>query len=276
MQQIFSLAPGSASYVTSGTTERGLAYNPKSGNVLLVSRSSPNPNIRILSATNGSLLGSMDTTGVAGGLFLLNMIDVADDGVIYACNLTTDSSVTANPFKIYRWANEAAAPTVVYSANPAGTGLRMRLGDTFRVRRSGAGTQILANENNGLVPGIGGTNAMLFTTVDGTNFTSTRIGVPGIASGDIRLGLAFGCGNTFYGAVTASGNSQMRYVTFDPYTGAATLTATYLLNNPGTATVGPLGVDIFSQRVIGNATSGTAAVPHSMNLYDLSSLISTP
>lgn len=284
LQQIFYLAPGSAPYITPppapGNTERGLAYNPKTGNVLLVSRAAAvgGLEIEVLSNASGAKIGTLDASGIATGpgLFKLNLIDVADDGVIYGCNLTTDSSVAANPFAIYRWASENAAPTLAYSGNPAGAGLRMRLGDTFRVRRSGAGTQIIATENTGLSPGIGGTNAMLFTTVDGTNFTVTRIAVPGIANGDIRLGLAFGCGNTFYGAVTAAGNSQMRYVTFNPFTGAASLTATYLLNNQGVATVGPLGVDLFNQRVIGNATSGTAGEPHSMNLYDLSSLTATP
>jgi hypothetical protein len=277
-QQIWSIAPAATAYVTSGSTERGLAHNPKTDHVLLVSRATAvgGLEVEVLSSSNGSKLGTLDITGIAAGpgLFKLNLIDVADDGVIYACDLTTDS--TANNFVIYRWDNEAAVPTVAYSANPAGA-LHMRIGDTLRVRGSGAGTQIIATENTAIAAnGIGGTNAMLFTTVDGTNFIATRIGVPEIVSGDLRLGLAFGCGDVFYGAVTASGNSQMRYVSFDRATGAATLLNTYLLNNPGSATVGPLGVDLLNQRVIGNATSGTAAIPHSMNLYDLSSLAPSP
>jgi hypothetical protein len=278
-QQVWSIAPGAAAYVTSGSTERGLAYNPKTDHVLLVSRGASLPGaleVEVLSSINGTKLGTLDLTGIAAGpgLFKLNLIDVADDGVIYACDLTTDSTV--NNFAIYRWDNEAAVPTVAYSANPAGT-LHMRIGDTLRVRGSGAGTQIIATENNAIAAnGIGGTNAMLFTTVDGTNFTATRIAVPGIVGGDIRLGLAFGCGNVFYGATTASGNSRMRYVSFDPTTGAATLSGTYLLNNPAVATVGPIGIDLSNQRLIGNATSQTAGDGHSMNLYDLSSLSLSP
>jgi hypothetical protein len=55
-------------------------------------------------------------------------VTVTTDGVIYGGNLTTSS--TSSPFKIYRWANESAAPTVLYSGN-GGNALGVRAGDSL-------------------------------------------------------------------------------------------------------------------------------------------------
>jgi hypothetical protein len=295
LTQLWRIPPGStdatlAKWVTSAATERGLAYNPKTGHVLLVSRNTATgtdgPNgcgVAVLDGSTGTYLKQLNLTLLDGsaitagpGLFKLNLVDIADDGAIYACNLTTDSS--ANNLAVYRWADEDASPTVAYNSNPAGTGFRMRVGDTFRVRNSGAGTQIIASQNNAIATLDigGGTNVVLLTTTDGTNFTSIRLAVPGIVTGDLRLGLSFGCGDDFYGSTTAAGNTQMRYAGFNVTSGATTLLATYLLNNPAVATVGPIGIDIPNQRVIGNATSGTAGNPHSMNLYDFAMLAPSP
>ena len=284
LQEIWNIAPNATTYVTSGNTERGLGYNPKTGHLLLVSRAAAvgGLEIEILDSSTGAKISTLDKTGIAGGAFILNQIDVADDGVIYAANLATDSA-TAN-LKIYRWADESASPVVIYDDNPANPGNTgatlwgMRLGDVMRVRGSGAGTQILLSQNTAINvagnPDIGGgTNAVFFTTIDGTNFTAKRIPFRGISNGDIRLGLAFGCGNTLYGKQTGA---DMRYASFDPVAGIGTLIATYVVNNPiSLATVGPMGFDIANQRVIGNATSASAA-QHSMNLYDAASLAVSP
>src|SRR5437870_793272 len=57
------LAPGSSPFLTTGNTERGLAFNPTTGHLLLVSRAGGN-NIRILDATTGADLGALNTTGL--------------------------------------------------------------------------------------------------------------------------------------------------------------------------------------------------------------------
>src|SRR5688572_27751835 len=85
------LAPGSSAFNTTGNTERGLAYNPVTGNLVLASRAGGN-HVRVLSGATGADLGGFDTTGVTGGTFALNMIGVADDGAIYACNLSTSAA----------------------------------------------------------------------------------------------------------------------------------------------------------------------------------------
>src|SRR5437870_7437303 len=99
MSPIWSVPAVNGTWVTAGSTERGLAYNPKTGHLILVSRAAaPAPagglGIAILDSTAGSVLGTMDV-GIAAtgpGTFKLNMVDVADDGVIYVCNLATSAA----------------------------------------------------------------------------------------------------------------------------------------------------------------------------------------
>ncbi len=268
MSPIWSVAAVNNTWVTAGSTERGLAYNPKTGHLILVSRAaSPAPaaglGIAILDSNTGSVITNMDigdiaTTGV--GTFRLSMVDVADDGAIYVCNLTTSATV---PFRIYRWANESAAPQLVYSANPIGGA--SRCGDDFRVRGSGAGTQIIACGNSAV------TTIPVFTTTDGTNFNGTALSISGIAANVLRLGLAWGCGNTFYGETTGQ---PVSYVGFTgvPST-AANLIASYGIYDINTnQAMGPIGLDIANQRLIGNQT----VAPHNINLYDVPTLAPTP
>ena len=65
------------SYLTDGLTERGLAYG--NGHLYLVSRAGGNF-IRILDPATGADLGQLDTTGVSGGFFDVNMAAVGEDG----------------------------------------------------------------------------------------------------------------------------------------------------------------------------------------------------
>ncbi len=120
-------------FSATGNTERGFAYNPLTNHLLVVSRNA-GIFVRVIDANNGNDLGTLDVTGISGGTFALNDIEVSYDGVIYACNLVTDSAST---FKIYRWANEAATPTVAFEST---LGLNKRCGDNFKVK-------YLANNN---------------------------------------------------------------------------------------------------------------------------------
>ena len=65
------LAPGSSAFLTTTNTERGMAFNPATGNLVLVSRNGGN-NVRILSGATGADLGGLDVTGVTGGTFAIN------------------------------------------------------------------------------------------------------------------------------------------------------------------------------------------------------------
>jgi hypothetical protein len=293
LTSLWSIAPGGGSnptwakWVTSAGTERGLAYNPKTKHVLLVSRNSAGgsdgPNalgngagigvfdgdtglyIKQLIQTNS---GSANASILSGGTFIANMVDVADDGVIYVCNLATSG---AQNFRIYRWQNEDAQPTIAYSAAPTAAAGTPRWGDDFCIRNSGAGTQIIASGNN-----TSANSVPVFTTTDGTNFSVTLTVPTSLPNASVRLGIAWGCGNTFYGETIGNG-SDMRYVSLTgPPSTAGSLTASYrLVDKDKNQAIGPIGVDIANQRVIGDATSGSSGAIHSMNLYDLNTLALT-
>ncbi len=118
-------------FSATNNSERGFAYNPVTNHLLIVSRNGGN-SIRIVDANTGADLGQMDLTGVDGGTIVINDIEVTADGVIFASNVVVTASET---FKVYRWANETAQPTVAFSSNFGGT-VGKRLGDNLCLKKS--------------------------------------------------------------------------------------------------------------------------------------------
>lgn len=191
---LFSLSPGDRTYLQNDNNTRGIAYNASSTHLLLVSRTGA-LGVNVLDGTTGSDIGTLNVTGITGGTFALNLIRVGSDGAIYGANLTTDASTS--PYKIYRWANEAAVPVVIYSGDPSGgdpTATNRRFGDSLDIRGGGTGVQILAASRSGTI-------VSLITTGDGTTFTATPRATDA-AAGDLGLGVTFGAGNTFWGTAT--------------------------------------------------------------------------
>jgi hypothetical protein len=138
------------------------------------------------------------------------------------------------------------------------------LGWDFRVRGAGTNTQIILGAGNGA-----SSQAVLFKTTDGSNFTDTVIGsIPGVAN-DLFGGIAFGSNNTFY----AEGfpGTALRYVSFDPIAKTGSLLASYGWSAPA-GTLGPLAVDLVNGRVVALATGTTAGTAHTVNLFDLNAL----
>jgi uncharacterized lipoprotein YddW (UPF0748 family) len=222
LEPLYKLAPGARPYLGTGSTERGIAYNPVTGNLLVVSRAQ-GTKICVLDAETGTDLYTMNTTGVSGGTYALNMIGVADDGVVYACNLAT----TASQFKIYRWENDdpATPPTVVFSGDPAGVSGE-RWGDSFDVRRSGKDTQLLVGARN--TAGF-----CLVLTTNGTTFTSRRI----VYTHGGCYSTSFGTGDT----VWYKQFSSLYCISFNFSNTTGTLTRTISLPT-GTQTVNPVGM----------------------------------
>ena len=189
LTKIWQVAPGIRPWLTTGDTERGMDVNPVLGRVYVVSRAG-SLSVQVLDSVNGAGVGTLDLTGISGGLagISLNMIGVAADGAIYACNLADD----ANPLKIYRWLddNPATLPEVVFTGNP----ISGRLGDGFDVRGSGAGTEIVIGSRNA-------DSYVIFKFVDSvlTSFPVLGTGAP---LGSFGLGIAFGAGNEVWGKST--------------------------------------------------------------------------
>jgi hypothetical protein len=261
LESYWSVAPVNATtFPDTGNLTRGGGFNPVSGNLLVATRAG-GTGVRILDGATGALKGNLNVTGISGGTFALNMVSVAADGAIYGANLVTDAATS--PFRVYRWANESAEPTLVYSGNP-GAG---RFGDSFAVRGSGASTEIIAGQG-----GTGVTTATrLFHlgTADGSTFTPSTFNVSGITGGDLRLGLDFGEGNTVY----AKQGGALRYVSYDVSTLTATLTSSFTLGTGG-GTSGPLAYS-DGLLVAYAYAAGPAPGPNSVNLYDVASLVTS-
>jgi hypothetical protein len=261
---LWSLAPGSRQYLTVASlpNERGLAYNPISGHVLLVSRTSPM--VYVLDGSTGADLWTLNKTGVTGGYsanYYLLMVGAANDGAVYAGNLTLSGNTIA--FKLYRWANDSSStvPTVAYSGDP-GAGNSQRWGDTLDVRGAGTNTQVIIGSRSGNVVAV-------LTTTDGTTFTSHLITVADAPTGAFGLGIAFGAGNTFWGKATSQ---NLRQVSFDPAAGTGATIRTHA--DPAfPGSVAPLGVST-DLNLLGGINVG--ATGNSFRLYDLTATNGTP
>jgi hypothetical protein len=195
------LAPADATHLQGASLQRGLTYNATNNHLYVVDRNGGNF-IRVLDGSTGALLGSLDMTGVTGGTFAINMIDVDDQGIIYAANLNGDTD--ASVLKVYRWATEASTPTVAYdsSASPVANGADIRIGDDFAVIGSGASTRMVTGGNIATAAGNPGDNAfVLLTTADGLNYSAAVQDFVGTepGNGSLRLGIDFIDADTIIG-----------------------------------------------------------------------------
>ncbi len=243
---------------------RGLAYNPTTDHLLVPSRGGGSNNVYILNSTDGSFLGMLpfNPSLVKGGTFVINMIDITEDGVIYVGNLTTDANGAAGPFKLYRWASETDEAQLVYEGDPSNFDAvtnNRRFGDSLILRGTGVGTQILL--------GTTATNVALLRTIDGTNFTATKITMnpTGVASGDFRYGIAWGAGNTFW---AKQGTGNLKQITLDLVANTGAVTASVALPvGPG----GPLGIDLSRNLLaIVETANSIATTTHKLRLFDIS------
>jgi hypothetical protein len=269
-----SLRPGDQPYVTTGSFQRGVAYNPATGNLIFIDRQAGGTGsnsitgfIYVLNGATGEAITTLSTNGMVGGNFADFAVGVTDDGVIYVGNLVNDG--TAAPFKLYRWESESSItdPVVVFQGDP-GQGRAQRWGDTMDIRGFGAGTQILLGTRSNA--GIVGTNVAVLTTADGTNFTATTLStdVTDSASGG---GIAFGSGNTFWAKNTGI---PLRLFSFDLSAGAATTLRSYGTDVlPASSTLEPLAVDAAANLLA--IVDMTAALDR-VRLYDISNLANPP
>ncbi|MFN8728277.1 MAG: hypothetical protein ACK5Z4_00190 [Planctomyces sp.] len=242
-------APGAVSGSTylalgTGNNERGLAYNPVTDNLILVTRNgainaTASP-FRILNGTTGVDSGGLqfDSNLFNTGTFQYNQVGISDSGEIYIANMSANIRSATSPFRVYKFANESSAPALHYSQPTTGwssTGGTVRLGDSFDVIGSGANTRILAGFNG--VQGYLAINGS--TSPTGQIYSSTTAPLPpagslpisGAAAGQYRLGLTFGATANDVLAKVAQTNGTLTRSTIGP-SGATTLA------NGGTLTAG--------------------------------------
>jgi hypothetical protein len=264
------LAPGETPFPASpgDSAQRGIAFSPVTNHVYVVNRTGSLA-VNVLNANTGASAGNLNVTGISGGTFALNQIRVATDGAIYAANLESPASGASLNLKIYRWANEAAAPTTVLDTPMPAS---FRFGDDMALRGTGANTLMVFGQNTTNVTLA--TNLLFVSTADGNTFTPQVITVaPGAGgtpvTGDFKLGIAFAEGNS----IIAKGQAgNLRKVSFD-LTGAGTATLDASAGGFASNFTG-FDYDPVSKQLIGGTTQGTAPVTSFISLYDLSNFTS--
>ena len=110
-----------APWLNENNIRRAIQHDGK----LYVLTKAPNPEIFIVDAKSLELIREMDLTGVAGGLngLILNDIAFTADGKLVACNYTELAfgvANPANPFRVYVWDNDDAAPRVLINEPTGG------------------------------------------------------------------------------------------------------------------------------------------------------------
>jgi hypothetical protein len=266
---LWSVAPGSRPYLTTGDTQRGIGFDTNLNRVVVVTRA-PTNGILLLDGNTGADVGNLDISALLAitppGTFPINMCGVGDDGVVYVANLIT--SADADTFAIYSWGSADPSATInqAYVGNPLqgiSAGSLGRLGDTMAVRGAGTNTEILCTFRNG-------TNVCIFTTTDGVNFTPNIIGITNLAASigttdpftgasPLGLGCAFGAGNTFWAKSTAY---NLRQITFDLSSGYGAVVGSYAMPT----SVAPLGLDVANGYI---GLVGVTENPMNLSLYDI-------
>ena len=274
---LWTAAPGDPrySFLSTDNTQRGIAFNPATGNLIVASRfggpGNSNLGVHVLNGQTGELIGQLNVLNITGGNptnFPGNLVGVGDDGAIYLGNLTTASAGT--PFRLYRWASESAGlntvdnqPAVnVYSGDPTNGAGGARFGDSLDVQGSGINTQVLVGARAGTPTSF----AAILKPADATAavFTATTI-TTDVDTG--HLGLAFQDADTYWTKNNVAGtNGLLRQVNI---TGTSGTTA----NGPPAGfppAAGPLGVD-GSKNLLALLEVATATSPdNSVQLYDIS------
>lgn len=141
---------------------RNIAYNPKTGH-LLIAVSAPLPialdtGVYIIDAENGNILGILPNPADPWPDRTPYGLDVTEDGVIYA----TAGFWTSEPeIRIYRWADEASAPTIAASLS-ASEAAYIR---SLRVVGTGTNTKIILSQQ------YDPQKVRILGTTDGLNFS---------------------------------------------------------------------------------------------------------
>jgi len=175
LTQLFKLedTTSALTWLNAGDQTRGMAYNPVTGNIIVVDRDSTSGNRPYsINGTSGAQIGAFDNTGITGGTFPVNKPLVDTDGRVYVTNGATTA------FKVYRWADEASGPSSAATTVYGPVTLAHRVGDDAAITGGGANVKIITSGN-------GGTTSVYVLTDpenDGT-FTQIQITMPAAITG---------------------------------------------------------------------------------------------
>lgn len=271
MSNTWNLLAGERTYLGTNNTERGLAFNRATTNLLLVSRAGPDPIVVVLDPASGAEKHFLDVTGipasVANQSLGLNTIGVAADGAVYGAGVTVSASSPA--LYLYRWADDSAvsAPVMVFAGDPAGAVQpNLRWTDALAVRGAGTNTEILMS------PGSG-TNVAILRTSSGLDFQNeippAVIAVTGVPDSFARHGLAWGPGtNTFW---AKNNGGQLYLIQYDVNAATGAVLHAYA-TNVVPATLRNISSDADAKFLAGLVTETSATV----RLYDITDVNGGP
>ncbi len=226
--------------------------------------------VYVLDATTGADLYQMnaDSGIISGGLngVTLSSIDVADDGAVYAANISDLNSSTM--FSLYRWDNSdpGTAPVNVFTGFPFGGGSE-RYGDSLAVGAVGIGTQVLLDDSRGLYGDIMGPTDSSMTSFlpyapYGGQFTNVIGGLTGgrtILFADTNR---FGP-NSFW---EHHRGGALNLASYD----LTTYSSTLITNYPLPSTMGVCGFNFSLNLLCGINFLDNTNAPDTLDLYDIS------
>lgn len=255
-------------WLTAGSV-RGIAYGTVDGNTRVYAADRANTTIRVMDAETGEDVTPttpFDLSGVSGGTFAMNDIEVSDDGVIFLGNLTTDLS--ASPFRIYWWTQEGGA----YADSLTISGAGGRLGDKFTVVGSVADNTVeIWMTDAGSDPGI----VYVATTSDNganwnvetINLTGSNVSIPANASVS-----PFSVGRTSDFYIAGNGSSPKRYTSAGAYVeGSVFSSIDYTGSRNGLRAFeveGMQHLSVYSYRPDGNDAANSTGMAYIYNVQD--------
>lgn len=254
------LAPSALPGATGTNNEiRSIAFNPVTGNLLYANASGVVP----VDPVTGSIGTALTSSGVSGGAKAFNTVAVTQDGVIYGSNLTSQS--TTSPFRIYRWASQAASGTLFYSGNAGLAG--SRVGDDIAISPGNDGSALLAF-GFGNSPSVSGNNSFTTVSTGTAGAAATAVAYTGGLAGDFRLGITFADADTVLGT---QGSATVRRVSFSGSSG--TLDGSNTLN-----TSNERGIQYFSAYgtpLLATIVTGSVSGMNTVRLYNATNLATT-
>ena len=252
------LAP--ASFATGGTGDaiRDIAFNPVTGSLLLATSTTPIP----VNAVTGAFGTALLTGGtITGGARAFNTVAVMSDGVIYGGNLSANSTTSA--YKVYRWADQAATPTLHYSGNAGLAGARV--GDDLAAFGADA-TGFLA-AGFGSSPSVAGNNSYTTVTTGSSGGAAAAVAYTGGAAGDYRLGITIADANTVLGTQA----QIVRQVSFLGTSGTLDFSTTLnVLTERGL-----LYFTAYGTPLLATQEWGSGATTNTVRLYNATNLLSS-
>ena len=288
LTQIWAATTNSHPYVTTDggpntPKERSIGYNAISNQLLVVrcpvagNPSTGVPEVHVVDANTGTELHTLNVTGIfvgaeseVAGSNPLNLLGIAaaEDGNIYACNMTPNggggavSYSDSKVFRVYRWTNSdpATVPVQIFAGDPAGqTNVNVRWGDAMAVRGSGMNTEIVLDDDR-----LGIFAAVLKPTDSSLNsFTNLPVSIA-TGIGSIGRSIQFQDGTNFWQKRKGLG---LVLTSYNPNTQTGAQVTNY---NNFTLTLGGVAVDPLRHLAIGVDFVGNATTtPDAVALYDI-------